>query len=78
MDATNRFFGFDTKDVLNCTSLPDLYQYKLNNLDTMSSIKLQIVDHGDDKFKIKALIHLEFLQEIINTQIDIIKYTKKS
>lgn len=75
MVASNKYFDFSTEDVLNSTSLLELYQYKINNLDTIASIRLQIVDYGDDKYKIKALIHLEYLQDVINTQIDIIKYT---
>ena len=76
MLASNKFYNFNSEDVLNCTSLPDLYEMKVNNLETLTSIKIQMAEYGDDIKKVKALLHLEYLQEIINTQIEIIKYTK--
>jgi len=73
MIASNKFYNFNTEDVLDCTSLVDLYKYKIDNLETITSIKIQLVEFGDDKSKMKALLHLEYLQSIIETQIDFIK-----
>lgn len=73
MIASNKFYNFNTEDVLDCTSLVDLYKYKIDNLETITSIKIQLVEFGDDKSKMKALLHLEYLQSIIETQIDFIE-----
>jgi hypothetical protein len=73
MIASNKFYNFNTEDVLDCTSLVDLYKYKIDNLETITSIKIQLIEFGDDKSKMKALLHLEYLQSIIETQIDFIK-----